>query len=135
MNLLVDTHLLIWMHSKAEEKLSKRAKELLLNPENNLFYSPISVWEVYIKLIKHPNEFSFNSVDFDKACREAGITPLYLKPEHILELGKLKLPDDVRAHKDPMDRMLIAQARYENMYLITHDHVMPYYEEKCIIVV
>lgn len=133
MRLLVDTHLLIWMLINATDKLSAKAVNLLNDENNELFYSPISVWEVYIKLQRHPDEFIFDEKQFEAACRNAGMKSLDLKPEHVLELKSLKPADDVRDHKDPMDRFLIAQAKFENMYLITHDHIMPFYEEKCVI--
>ena len=135
MRVLVDTHILIWMHSADKKNLSSKALEILDNKENDLFYSPVSVWEVYVKLLKHPNEFEFNEIQFDEMCRKAGIKQLCLKPEHILTLSTLKPPDAVKGHKDPMDRLLIAQAKIENLYLVSHDHLMPFYEEECIIMV
>ena len=135
MKILVDTHLLIWMHSNATDKLSEKAVELLKDPKNELFYSPISVWEVYIKLSKHPDEFDFDEAQFEEACRKAGMKALPLKPKHVLALSTLKPADEVREHKDPMDRFLIAQAKSEQIHLISHDHMMPFYEEDCIIIV
>ena len=119
----------------AKDKLSEKAIELLSDNDNELYFSPISVWEVYIKILKHPSEFTFDEKQFENACRMAGLKSLDLKTEHVLELKTLKPSDDVRDHKDPMDRFLIAQAKYENMHLITHDSVMPFYEEDCIILV
>ena len=123
------------MHINAIERLSEKAMGLLSDPQNELYYSPISVWEVYIKLSKHPDKFKFTEVQFEEACRKAGILPLYLKPEHVLTLKTLKPADEVKEHKDPMDRLLIAQAKSEKIFLVSHDHMMPFYEEGCIIMV
>lgn len=57
MKVLLDTHILIWLILE-DKKLSSNAKEIILNPQNEIFYSSVSIWEAQIKHIKHPLEFT-----------------------------------------------------------------------------
>ena len=58
MNLLLDTHILIWIHTE-DRRLSDKAKELLTDKANTIYYSPISIWESEIKLAIYPNDFLY----------------------------------------------------------------------------
>ena len=134
MKILLDTHILIWFHSNDSE-LSSKAWKMLLDPENEIYYSSINIWETQIKHLKHEKEINFSGDDLNKMSIAAGLKCLNLKPEHCIELKGL-VYDEKNApqpHKDPFDRILICQAKAENMVLMTHDSLIPFYNEPCIL--
>jgi PIN domain nuclease of toxin-antitoxin system len=103
----------------------------LLQDENVwINYSVISLWEIEIKHIRHPMEFGFSAADIEADARMAGFHMLGLEPRHISALGSLM---DIKDHKDPFDRMLIAQAKADNMVLLTRDSRLPLYRESCVL--
>ena len=132
MNLLLDTHILIWALNE-DNRLSEKAKELLLDEDNVIYYSSVSVWEVAIKHSIHPDNVSFTGKELAHFCQEAGFLPVEMKDKHVFALETLTRAADAPPHYDPFDRMLIAQAKSENMSFITHDSLTPYYNEKCIV--
>ncbi len=71
MNILLDTHLLLWVLID-DPKLPVQAKDIILNEENTIFYSMASVWEVAIKHIKKPDQMLLNDEEFVKGCKMAG---------------------------------------------------------------
>ena len=134
MKILLDTHILIWFHSNDSE-LSSKVWKIILDPENEIYYSSINIWETQIKHLKHANEINFSGDDLNKMSIAAGLKCLNLKPEHCIELKSL-IYDEKNAplpHKDPFDRILICQAKSENMVLMTHDSLIPFYNEPCIL--
>lgn len=134
MNLLLDTHIAIWALND-DPALSAKARELILDPDNTIYYSTVSVWEVLLKHARRPESIPFSEEDFSKACREAGFISLGLVDKHILAVRTLSRSPDAKEHSDPFDRLLLAQAKAENLSFITHDEPIPGYEEKCIIAV
>ena len=66
-------------------------------------------------------------------CEEAGFYSIDMKEKHVFSLETLNRSDKSPPHNDPFDRMLVAQAKAEDMYFITHDSLIPYYNEKCIV--
>ena len=132
MNLLLDTHIIIWALND-DSHLSTKARELILDPDNTIFYSTVSVWEVLLKHAKRPHEIPFDEVAFAEACGDAGFVPLNLLDKHILAVHTLTRPGDVKEHNDPFDRLLLSQAKVENFSFLTHDELIPGYGEKCII--
>ena len=132
MNLLLDTHVAIWALND-DEALSEKARELLLDPDNTIYYSTISVWEVLLKHARRPKQIPFNETDFSDGCKNAGFIPLGLSDKHILAVHTLSRPAGSMEHNDPFDRLLLAQAKVENLSFLTHDELIPDYEEKCII--
>ncbi len=119
MNLLQDTHVLIWALEN-NPTLSNNARDAIINGENMVFVSSASVWEISIKKamgkLKVP----------DNLCEEIRIhrfTQQIINFEHALLAGEL--PD---IHKDPFDRMLIAQAIIEKLTLITRDSMITQYD-------
>lgn len=132
MNLLLDTHIAIWALDDSP-MLSEKAKDLILDPDNTIYYSTVSVWEVMLKHDRRPAEIPFNEKDFHDACLSAGFIPLGLSDKHILAVSTLERPNTIKEHHDPFDRLLIAQAKVENMAFLTHDELIPGYNEKCII--
>lgn len=115
MKLLLDTHTFIWWDSEPA-KLSKKALDLLLNQDNTRLVSVVNLWEIQIKtqlgkltlnqpLAKIINSHQKNRIEF-----------IGVQVNHILELEQLPL-----YHKDPFDRLLIAQAKAENAILLSRD--------------
>ena len=116
MNLLLDSHSFIWMHNEPHKLSAKVAMEIL-NPASVLFFSIVSIWEIQIKI--QIGKFSFKKSLADVISKEQQVNNLQILPvnlSHVLELEKLAFH-----HKDPFDRLLIAQARIENIILVTAD--------------
>ena len=132
MNLLLDTHIAVWALND-DPALSEKARALILDPDNTIYYSTVSVWEVLLKHQRHPENIPFDEAAFSEGCREAGFVPLGLADKHILAMHSLQRPENAPAHSDPFDRLLLAQAKVENLSFLTHDKRMPGYEEKCVI--
>ena len=132
MNLLLDTHIAIWALND-DSALTEKARELILDPDNTIYYSTVSVWEVLLKHIRRPENIPFDERDFSEGCKEAGFIPLGLVDKHILAVRTLSRPNDSKEHNDPFDRLLIAQAKVENLSFLTHDELIPDYGERCII--
>ncbi len=126
MKYLLDTHTLIWAVQDTK-KLSKKAKDIIIDENNDIYVSTVSFWEIALKTsIK---KFSFNNLDindFPELSRKMGFK--------IIELGEQasitfhKLPRKA-GHKDPFDRMLIWQAIVNNFAFISKDNSMEQYKE------
>lgn len=131
MKLLLDTHILLWALSDAAQ-LPQKVRKLLENEENEIYYSLASLWEIQIKYLAHPGQMSFTAEQVAAYCSESGFYRLPIREEHIFCLRNLKRPESAPPHKDPFDRILICQAMTDNMLLITHDRLIPVYNEPCI---
>jgi len=132
MKLLLDTYVAIWALND-DPMLSERARELLLDPDNTIFYSTVSVWEVQLKHERRPENIPFNEAEFCAACQAAGFLPLGLADKHVLTVRTLSRPAEAKAHNDPFDRLLLSQAKAEGFFLVTHDALIPGYGENCIL--
>jgi len=131
MRVLLDTHIALWALTDTT-KLSEKVIQILESGKNEVYYSIASVWEIAIKHKIKPEQMPINEEDFVRLCEETGFTQLPIESEHIFFLKTLSRPESAPKHNDPFDRMLLAQAKYENVNLITHDSLIPYYEEKCV---
>lgn len=132
MNILLDTQILLWALSN-NDKLSDLARSLILDPKNNIYYSSASIWEITIKHLKHPDTFSFSGKDVSQYCRDAGYLQVRIIDEHCYTIESLKRKENSPEHNDPFDKLLISQAKCERLTLITHDSLIPDYEEDCIL--
>lgn len=132
MNLLLDSHILIWALTE-DSRLTDKAKELILDEENQIFYSTASIWEISIKHALHPDHVSFSGRELSHYCQEAGFGCVAIRDKHIYALETLKRKEGVPKHNDAFDRILVAQAKSEKMRFMTHDGLIPYYEEDCIL--
>ncbi len=122
MKLLLDTHAFIWWDSDPE-KLSPRALALCEDPANQLHLSVASLWEIKIKAQLDKLKLSSPLSDIVSAQREANsLFLISIEANHAYALDDL--PDH---HKDPFDRMIIAQARAEGLRLISHDSIIRRY--------
>lgn len=132
MKILLDTHLLIWIHTNTS-KLPKAFLPYAQDPNNQFYYSSASIWETQIKYTKNKTLFPISGDILDKYCKQAGMNCLLVKPEHSFLLDTLTYSNTApREHKDPFDRLLICQAKSENMLFLTHDELLPYYNEPCL---
>lgn len=128
MKLLLDTPILLWAAGQPE-KLSESARTLLSRPENDLFFSAASIWEIVIKLFLGRKDFSVDPYRLRKLLVVFGYTELPVTAEHALRVEALPL-----LHKDPFDRLLLAQSRVEGVVLITNDAVVAQYGESVLAV-
>ncbi|MEK7572212.1 MAG: type II toxin-antitoxin system VapC family toxin [Patescibacteria group bacterium] len=109
---LIDTHIFIWWMENSKN-LSSEIKQLLQDPQQKVFLSVVSIWEMLIKQSK--NQLRLPK-DMEEGVIESGYTILPIAFPHAIGLKDLPL-----LHTDPFDRMLIAQAKVEGLTLITAD--------------
>lgn len=134
MKILLDTHIALWAVADTG-KLSGEVIKLLESNDNEVFYSVASVWEVAIKHKIRPEQMPVPEEAFARLCQKTGFVQLPIKDMHVFLLKTLERPVTAPKHNDPFDRLLIAQAKYENLKLVTHDSLIPYYKEDCIMYV
>ncbi len=121
MNLLLDTHVLLWAAS-APERLSDAGRALLLDPANQLVFSAASLWEVSIKRGLGRTDFNVDPRRLWRMLLVSGYRELPVSSEH--SIAVIDLPP---LHKDPFDRILVAQARVEDLLLLTVDSAVANY--------
>lgn len=128
MKLLLDTHILLWAAGQPEN-LSDAARTMLLDPRNTLFFSAASIWEIVIKRGIGRDDFKVDPYRLRKMLVVNGYTELSITAEHVLRVDPLPM-----FHKDPFDRLLVAQARSEAMQLLTVDSAIIQYGEDVLAV-
>lgn len=121
MNLLLDTHLLLWAAS-APERLSAKARGLLLAADNQLMFSSASLWEISIKRSLGRTDFNVDPRRLWRMLQVNGYRELPITGEHTIAVNDLPY-----LHKDPFDRILVAQARVEGLLLLTADKAVAKY--------
>ena len=119
MNLLLDTHTLIWALEN-NPTLSGASREAIIDGENLVFVSAVSVWEISVKQSLGKLYVPDNLIEEIQIHR---FTPLEIDFQHAQLAGKLPL-----IHKDPFDRMLIAQAMIEKLTIVTRDQFIDQYD-------
>ena len=123
MKLLLDTHILLWSAAwDGSERLSATAIDLIQNPENEIWFSPASLWEVVIKHGLARADFTVDPHLLHRGLLDHDYRELAITGEHVLMVGRL--PDH---HCDPFDRFLIAQAIVEGITLLTSDRLVARY--------
>ena len=115
MKLLLDTHLLLWA-AGAPRRLPAAARKLLDDPGNEPLFSAASLWEIAIKRSLGREDFRVDPRLLRRGLLENGYAELPITGEHATAVDDLP-----RLHKDPFDRMLIAQAMVESVTLLTAD--------------
>jgi len=126
MNLLFDTHAFLWF-SEDNPSLSKKTKLIIENPENNCFISMASLWEMAIKISLKKLNIKLN---FNQMLEEIYKHDFILLPidfDHTVELTSMDFH-----HRDPFDRLIIAQSIVENLTIISIDKVFDKYNIKRI---
>ena len=121
MRLLPDTHLLLWSAS-GDSRLSAEAVQLLSDYENEVYFSTVSIWEVAIKYARGRPEFVSDPRMFRDGLLSHGYRELAVSSEHAI--GVASLPT---IHRDPFDRLLVAQALAEGLTLVTADVALARY--------
>lgn len=119
---LLDTHTLLW-YARAEPQLSSTAKALILDPANEILISPASFWELAIKVSVGKLVLRQPFQDFLDLClKQCAMTLLPIEPRHTVVLSSLPFH-----HRDPFDRMLIAQVMVEGIPIISIDQSLDAY--------
>jgi PIN domain nuclease of toxin-antitoxin system len=128
MQLLLDTHVFLWLLAEPE-RLGAQL-EVMEDPVNGLFLSAASSWEIAIKtqlgridLPENPRRY------IPERMRSTGVDPLPVEHSHALAVSELPL-----LHRDPFDRLLVAQARTLGLRIVTADSMIPRYEVQTIAV-
>jgi PIN domain nuclease of toxin-antitoxin system len=119
--LILDTHLLLWA-AGTPERLSREAVELIEDPGTALLFSAASLWEITIKRGLGRDDFRVDPRLLRRGLADAGYEELPVTATHALAVDDLP-----PLHKDPFDRMLIAQARSEGLLLLTSDDMVARY--------
>ncbi|MCD1630795.1 type II toxin-antitoxin system VapC family toxin [Marinobacter shengliensis] len=121
MNLLLDTHLLLWAAAEPN-KLSPEAAGMISNENNRLYFSAASIWEVVIKNGLGRPDFHVDPHLLRRGLVDNGYTELAISSLHTLAVSHLP-----EIHKDPFDRILVAQAETEGFLLLTADDLVARY--------
>ena len=121
MNLLLDSHLLVWV-SSTSERLSSTARSLIRNSDNDLFFSAASVWELAIKQGSKKYDVNVDAALLRRGLLDNGYAELRVSSEHAVAIRTLP-----NFHKDPFDRILVAQATVEGITLLTADPIVARY--------
>lgn len=132
MRYLLDTHIIIWL-LEDNDKLSQDVKDIILDDDNKIFYSTASVWETSIKKMSRPKDINITGSKMSELCKASGFVMLPISDRHINSLEMLNENKEFPEHKDPFDRILLSQAKTEDMLLITHDAKIAGYGEKCVV--
>ena len=121
MKLLLDTHLLLWA-AGMPDRLPAEARRLMDDPENEFFFSAASLWEIAIKHELGLDDFKADARLLRRGLLDNGYSELPIGSEHAVAIDGLP-----PIHKDPFDRMLVAQATVEGITLLTSDAVVARY--------
>jgi PIN domain nuclease of toxin-antitoxin system len=121
MKLLLDTHVLLWAAGQPN-RLPAAALKLIDNPANELLFSAASVWEVAIKRSLGRTDFQVDPRLLRRGLLDNRYSELPVLSEHVVAIDSLP-----PIHKDPFDRLLVAQATVEGITLLTADSVVAQY--------
>ncbi|MPZ46087.1 MAG: PIN domain-containing protein [Betaproteobacteria bacterium] len=121
MRLLLDTHLLLWTMASSR-RLVPTARNLIEDPDNDVYFSAASLWEISIKSGLRRKDFTVDPELLQQALADSGFIELPVTGAHAV--GVANLP---AIHRDPFDRILIAQCLHEPLILVTNDTVLAGY--------
>jgi PIN domain nuclease of toxin-antitoxin system len=121
MKLLLDTHLLLWAAGEPQ-RLSKPARRLIDSPDNELLFSAASLWEVAIKRRLGREDFKVDARLLRRGLLDNGYSELPIISDHVVATESLPL-----LHRDPFDRILVAQPTVEGVTLLTIDSLVSQY--------
>jgi len=123
MRLLLDTHLLLWA-AASSKRLPKPARALIEDAANEAYFSAASIWEIAIKSALERRDFRIDLPSLLTALPEMGLVELPVTAAHAAGVTKLPL-----IHRDPFDRLLIAQSISEPLTLLTNDALLGRYSQ------
>lgn len=115
MKVLLDTHVLLWAASEPA-RIPKRARLLIEDPDNEILFSAANLWEIAIKRSLGREDFRVDPRVLRRALLDNGYEELPITSEHVIHIDQLP-----PKHKDPFDRVLVAQATVEGITLLTND--------------
>ena len=121
MRLLLDTHLLLWA-AASSKRLSREARDLIEDEANDVHFSAASIWEIAIKSGLGRSDFRIDIAALAAALPAMGLTELPVTAGHAVAVTRL-----AAIHRDPFDRLLIAQSVSEPLVLVTNDAVLGRY--------
>ncbi len=121
MKLLLDTHLLLWAAGEPD-RLSADANALIADTENEIFFSVVNLWEIVIKSELGRDDFQVDTRLLLRGMLDNGYSELPIRSQHAVAISNLP-----PIHKDPFDRMLVAQALVEGITLLTADTMVAQY--------
>jgi PIN domain nuclease of toxin-antitoxin system len=120
--LLLDTHILIWAALEDVGRLSLAAQSMIMDPTNSLWFSAASIWEIAVKSGLKRADFDIDPELLRRASLENGYGEIAITGQHATAVRSL-----ASLHKDPFDRLLLAQAHVEGMLLLTADGTVARY--------
>jgi PIN domain nuclease of toxin-antitoxin system len=121
MNVLLDTHILLWTVFKTR-RLSAEARRIIEDPAHQLIFSTVNLWEITIKRAQGRHDFQVDPRPLRDALLLSGYQELPIKSEHAMGVGTLPA-----IHRDPFDRLLVAQGAVEGCLLLTSDRKVSQY--------
>lgn len=121
MKYLLDTHLVLWA-ANSPECLSESTRQLLKSLSNDIYFSVLSLWEIAIKHGLNRQDFQVDARVLRRGLLHDDYKELTIQSEHVVFVDSLPL-----LHKDPFDRLLIAQATVEGITLLTKDKMVAKY--------
>ncbi|GGH00694.1 type II toxin-antitoxin system VapC family toxin [Silvibacterium dinghuense] len=122
MKLLLDTHLVLWA-TISQSRLPASARRLILDPSHQPYFSAVNLWEIAIKNSLLREDFHVDTRRLRQSLLKSGYKELSVTSEHAIAVEELPL-----LHRDPFDRILIAQAIVEGLTLLTADSIVAKYE-------
>ena len=122
MRVLPDSHILAWFADDAP-KLTDEMRAIIEDEENELFFSAARLWELTIKRALNRSGFNISPRVLHRALLDNGFQEVHVSTEHALAVESLP-----PIHKDPFDRILIAQSISEGMLLLTSDETVAQYD-------
>ncbi|CAM2799312.1 isopropylmalate isomerase [Glaesserella parasuis] len=128
MKILVDSHILLWLAWDKKENLSPQAVELLDDPTSEIYFSLASLWEIAIKSSLGKPDFDIDVEALEQGLIQVGCRMLAIELPHILKQAQHPF-----IHRDPFDRLLMAQAEVENVFFMTADTMILKYQKPYII--
>ena len=126
MRLLVDTHILLWF-LEGNNLLSAARRQIIAEPQNDVFVSIASLWDTAIQISIGKLTLTASLADVIKQISAENIEILPISPAHILQVSTLPFH-----HRDPFDRLIIAQAQIEKLSVITEDQNFADYKVKIL---
>jgi PIN domain nuclease of toxin-antitoxin system len=121
LRLLLDTHLLLWAVASSK-RLPREARELLEDESHEVYFSAVSIWEIAIKSSLRRKDFRIDLAPFLLALPQMGLVELPVTAAHAAGVAQLPF-----IHRDPFDRLLIAQSIAEPLTLLTNDKILDRY--------
>lgn len=131
MDVLLDTHFALW-YLKGDARMPAQVIAVVSDMRNAIYVSDVSLWEIAIKHMKAPDKMPYSAGEFSELCAEVGFLNLPISREAILAYEALDISQAEGIHRDPFDRLLIAQSKAENMLLMTHDKSFSLYDEPLV---